>query len=218
MTGAYDVLARIRAARADPQPAGERCEMCSEADRRRAPACGECRRQTVDVRLPRLLSAVHRHPGRRCAFAPYPTAIWSSRSSRWTGGTGRHSRYRSAWRSSSEIRRWNGRSRSIPGRRAQPNRSLTSRPGTTFAQLTRGSTCSPRTPKPCWCECPMTKQRRHKAIWCPSTPATSSSAGCGCCGTASTAVSRYANTSTNSSSYLDGRRREQTVVDRSVDD
>ena len=28
---AYDVLARIRAARADPQPAGERCEMCSEA-------------------------------------------------------------------------------------------------------------------------------------------------------------------------------------------
>ena len=31
MTGAYDVLARIRAARADPQPVGERCEMCSEA-------------------------------------------------------------------------------------------------------------------------------------------------------------------------------------------
>jgi hypothetical protein len=31
MTGAYDVLARIRAARADPQPAGERCEMCAEA-------------------------------------------------------------------------------------------------------------------------------------------------------------------------------------------
>jgi hypothetical protein len=30
MTGAYDVLARIRAARADPRPAGERCEMCSE--------------------------------------------------------------------------------------------------------------------------------------------------------------------------------------------
>jgi Family of unknown function (DUF5947) len=31
MTNAYDVLARIRAARADPQPVGERCEMCSEA-------------------------------------------------------------------------------------------------------------------------------------------------------------------------------------------
>ncbi len=31
MTGAYDVLARIRAARADPQAVGERCEMCSEA-------------------------------------------------------------------------------------------------------------------------------------------------------------------------------------------
>ena len=31
MTGAYDVLSRIRAARADPQPVGERCEMCSEA-------------------------------------------------------------------------------------------------------------------------------------------------------------------------------------------
>ena len=30
MTGAYDVLARIRAARADPQPVGERCEMCAE--------------------------------------------------------------------------------------------------------------------------------------------------------------------------------------------
>jgi hypothetical protein len=30
MTGAYDVLARIRANRAAPQPAGERCEMCSE--------------------------------------------------------------------------------------------------------------------------------------------------------------------------------------------
>jgi Family of unknown function (DUF5947) len=31
MTGAYDVLARIRAARADPQPVGERCEMGEEA-------------------------------------------------------------------------------------------------------------------------------------------------------------------------------------------
>jgi hypothetical protein len=30
MGGAYDVLARIRANRAAPQPAGERCEMCSE--------------------------------------------------------------------------------------------------------------------------------------------------------------------------------------------
>ncbi|BBY43083.1 DUF5947 family protein [Mycolicibacterium celeriflavum] len=30
MTGAYDVLARIRATRSAPQPAGERCEMCSE--------------------------------------------------------------------------------------------------------------------------------------------------------------------------------------------
>ena len=31
MTGAYDVLSRIRAASTAPQPAGERCEMCSEA-------------------------------------------------------------------------------------------------------------------------------------------------------------------------------------------
>jgi hypothetical protein len=31
VTGAYDVLARIRANRAAPQPAGERCEMCSES-------------------------------------------------------------------------------------------------------------------------------------------------------------------------------------------
>ena len=31
MTGAYDVLARIRANRTAPQPAGERCEMCSES-------------------------------------------------------------------------------------------------------------------------------------------------------------------------------------------
>ncbi len=30
MTSAYDVLARIRATRSAPQPAGERCEMCSE--------------------------------------------------------------------------------------------------------------------------------------------------------------------------------------------
>ena len=30
MTSAYDVLARIRAARNPPQPAGERCEMCAE--------------------------------------------------------------------------------------------------------------------------------------------------------------------------------------------
>ncbi|MGE2713531.1 DUF5947 family protein [Mycolicibacterium litorale] len=29
-TSAYDVLARIRAARVAPQPAGERCEMCAE--------------------------------------------------------------------------------------------------------------------------------------------------------------------------------------------
>jgi Family of unknown function (DUF5947) len=31
MSSAYDVLARIRAARAAPQPEGERCEMCAEA-------------------------------------------------------------------------------------------------------------------------------------------------------------------------------------------
>ncbi|MGU3500399.1 DUF5947 family protein [Mycobacterium sp. C31M] len=31
MTGAYDVLARIRANRPAPAPAGERCEMCSES-------------------------------------------------------------------------------------------------------------------------------------------------------------------------------------------
>ncbi|OBA86306.1 hypothetical protein A5662_02930 [Mycobacteriaceae bacterium 1482268.1] len=31
MTSAYDVLARIRAVRSAPQPAGERCEMCAEA-------------------------------------------------------------------------------------------------------------------------------------------------------------------------------------------
>ena len=31
MDGAFDVLARIRANRGAPQPAGERCEMCSEA-------------------------------------------------------------------------------------------------------------------------------------------------------------------------------------------
>lgn len=30
MTSAYDVLARIRAAKTTPQPAGERCEMCAE--------------------------------------------------------------------------------------------------------------------------------------------------------------------------------------------
>jgi hypothetical protein len=30
VTGAYHVLARIRATRSAPQPAGERCEMCSE--------------------------------------------------------------------------------------------------------------------------------------------------------------------------------------------
>ena len=63
---------------------------------------------------------------RSCAFAPSPTAIWSSRISRWTAGTGRPSRYRSGWRSSSAIRRWTGRSRSIPGRRAPPNPSWTS--------------------------------------------------------------------------------------------
>src|SRR4029078_7550524 len=31
VTSPYDVLARIRAAKNAPQPAGERCEMCSEA-------------------------------------------------------------------------------------------------------------------------------------------------------------------------------------------
>jgi Family of unknown function (DUF5947) len=30
MNGAYDVLARIRANRGEPEPAGERCDMCSE--------------------------------------------------------------------------------------------------------------------------------------------------------------------------------------------
>ena len=54
MTSAYDVLARIRTNRQAPEPAGERCEMCSEsiadehqhvvnvADRRRMCVCRAC--------------------------------------------------------------------------------------------------------------------------------------------------------------------------------
>ena len=178
------------------------------ADRRRAPARGECRRQTADVRLPRLLPAVHRHTGQAALSRRTRPLSRVSRTSRWTGGTGRHCRYRSGWRSSSGTRRWTARSRSIPGPAGATESELDldglerhSRPPT------RGSTCSPTTPRRCWCGCPTTKPQRRSAICCRSTPATSSSAGCGCCGTASTADSRCGSSSTSSSRLLDERSK-----------
>ena len=121
----YDVLARIRAARTAPQPAGERCEMCAEpiADEHQHVVNVEGRQLMCVCRGCYLLftdteadAALSRHP------RPLPRR---SRTSRWTAAHGRRSRYRSGWRSSSATRRWTGRSRSIPGRRAPPNPSWT---------------------------------------------------------------------------------------------
>ena len=42
-----------------------------------------------------------------------------------------------------------------------------------------GWTCSPTTPRRCSCGCPTMKRLLRTLIWFPSTPATSSSAGCG---------------------------------------
>ena len=82
-----------------------------------------------------------------------------------------------------------------PGRR-HANPSWTCTRGTPSAPPTHGWTPSPTTSRRCWCGCPTTKQLVRSAIWSPSTPATSSSAGCACCGEASTAAKM-------SASYID---------------
>ena len=85
------------------------------ADRRRASACGECRRPPADVRLPRLLPAVHRHP-RHAALSRGARSLPGLPGVRaGPPANGRPCRFRSGWRSSSATRRWTGRSRSIPG-------------------------------------------------------------------------------------------------------
>ena len=132
MNGAYDVLARIRANRAAPQPAGERCEMCCGADRRRTPACRECRRPTADVRVSRLLSAVHRHRTPQLRYRAVPDRYLALPGFRArTAASGRRCRFRSGWRSSSATRRLDRTVGVLSrARRAPPNPSWICRRGT----------------------------------------------------------------------------------------
>ena len=63
----YDVLARIRANKPSPQPAGRALRDVRRRDRRRASARRQCRGAPTDVHVPRLLSVVLR-PARQAAL------------------------------------------------------------------------------------------------------------------------------------------------------
>ena len=155
-TGPYDVLARIRANRA-PQPAGERCEMCAEQIADEHSARGECRRPPTDVRVPRLLSAVHRQP-RAAALSggarPLPGLPRLRAGPPRVGGTADPGR---AGVLLPQLRHWTGPSRSIPVRPAPPSPNWTSTPGTRSPPPTPGWACWPTTSRPCWSGCPTTE-------------------------------------------------------------
>ena len=108
--------------------------MCSECDRRRAPARGECGWPATDVRLPRLLSAVHRLPGRAALPRGAGPLSGISRISRWTAAPGRHCRSRSASPSSSPTPPSGAPSPSTPARPGRPNPSWIWTPGTPSAR------------------------------------------------------------------------------------
>ena len=130
--------------------------MCSELDRRRTPARGECGRPAADVRLPRLLSAVHRL--RRRAALPRGAGSVSVVSGfragpPRVGGTadpGRRGLLLLQLRA-----RAHRRLLSRAGRR-HANPSWTWTPGTRSAAPTPGWACLPTTWRRCWSGSPKT--------------------------------------------------------------
>ena len=203
MTGAYDVLARIRASKDVPAAGRRALRDVRRADRRRASARRQCRRPPADVRRAAAAICCSPTPHAKLRYRAVPDryltfpdfALGPPR----LGGTADSGR---AGVLLPQLRRWTRRSRSIRARPAPPSPSWTSTPGTPFAAPTRGWTCSPTTSKPLLVRVPDDERtsRAADAIWCRSTPATSSSADCECCGTASTAARRSASSSTSSSS------------------
>ena len=129
MTSPYDVLTRITSSRSAPEPAGERCEMCSEpiADEHQH-VVNVAARQLMCVCRACYLLFTDTRPS--CVTARCRTAIWRFPISRWIAAPGRHCRSRSAWPSSSPTPRWGARSPSIPARPGRPNPSWTWIPGT----------------------------------------------------------------------------------------
>ena len=153
---AYDVLARIRANRPAPQPAGERCEMCAEqiADEHQHVVNVEGR-QLMCVCRGCYLLFTDTHAS--CATARCPTATSPSRTSRWTAAQ---------WEALqipvglAFFFRNSALDRTVafyPGPAGATESELDLAPGTTFAPPTRGWTCSPTTPRRCWCGCPTTR-------------------------------------------------------------
>ena len=212
MTSPYDVLSRITSNRRPPQPAGERCEMCSEADRRRASARGECGWAATDVRMPRLLSAVHRHP-RRAALprGARPVSVVS----RLRAGSPRVGGAADPGRPGLLLPQLRARiapSRSTRDRPGQPN------PSSTWRRGTRSARADPRVGlladdvEALLVRVPRGRSADPNAIWSRSTPATSSSAACGCCGAASTAARRPASSSTRFFAQLAGPQYRATPM------
>ncbi len=201
MTGAYDVLARIRAAETAPQPAGERCEMCSEtiADEHQHVVNVEGRQLMCVCRGCYLLFTDTNAPG--CAIARCPTAIWPFRTSRSAGGdwqllqipvgsgvllpqlgAGPDGRVLSGSGGRDRIRAGSGglerysRSRRTGGHARRRHRSRPDRAGARRRTATAAM--------PSGAHRRLLRVRRHDS---------------GCSGTASTAASRCASSSTNSS-------------------
>ena len=157
---------------------------------------------TADVRVPRLLSAVHRSPTPSCATARCRTGIWRSRFRTGPPRVGGAANPGRRWPSSSPTPSSGAPSPSTPARPGHANPNWTWTPGTRSAAPTPGSGLLADDVEALLVRVPDTEDGEspgRKAIWFRSTPATSSSGACACCGGVSTAARRRGGSSTASS-------------------
>ena len=141
LDGPRSAIRQCQRPRRSPRPAGERVRAVHRADRRRARPSRRPREPQPDVRVPRLLPAVHlRTAPAAAASAPCPTATWRSRTS------GCHP---AQWDSAAdpgergvllhELDARPGRRLLSRARPAPPSRCCRSRPGTSWSAPTPSS-------------------------------------------------------------------------------
>ena len=218
MTSPYDVLTRITSRRSAPEPAGERCEMCSEpiadehqhvvnvAARQLMCVCRACYLLFTDSQAQLRYRAV---PDRYLAFPDFALDRRAWEALQIPVGV-------AFFFTNSAL----GRTVAFyPGPAGATESELDLEAWNAIMARTLGSTCSPTTSRRCWFGFPKmatpAKRPSRKPIWCRSTPATSSSDACGCCGAGSTAAKRRGSSSTASSrrsSSLPGNARGDAAM------
>ena len=193
----FDVLARITGNRRAPEPAGERCEMCSEqiADEHQH-VVNTAARQLMCVCRGCYLLFTDDHADAALSRGSRPVSCLSRlcAGSTHLGGAADPRRcgvlfpkfdprpHRGVLPRAGGRYRVRTRPRSLEQRSAPPN---------------RGCDSSLTTSRRCWCGFPVIpKLSNRPATWFRLTPVTSSSAGYECCGAASTADKKPARSST----------------------